>query len=87
MKFSVSRCKLVTITIENSTVNDEFQKNKKTQQNKHIPFVFIHCFYITFAQHHFKTLENSVLGELRKQMSVYSCKSPIENFRWGRGGG
>ena len=29
MKFSVSRCKLVTITIEKSTVNNELIKNKK----------------------------------------------------------
>ena len=31
MKFSVSRCKLVTITIEKSTVNNELNKiNKKS---------------------------------------------------------
>ena len=29
MKFSVSRCKLVTITIEKSTVNNELIKKKK----------------------------------------------------------
>ena len=88
MKFSVCRCKLNTITIEKSPVNNEFKKNQKnpTKQTHSLCFYTL-LFYTTFAQHHFKTLENCVLGELRKQMSVYSCKSPIENFRWGRGGG
>ena len=31
MKFSVSRCKLVTITIEKSTVNNELIKKKKNK--------------------------------------------------------
>ena len=37
LNFSVSRCKLVTITLEKSTVNNELKKNKnKKKQKKNI---------------------------------------------------
>ena len=42
------------------------------------------CFWLVseklFAQHHFKTSKNCILGALGKQISLYSCKSPFENF-------
>ena len=39
MKFSVSRCKLVTITIEKSTVNNELNKQiNKKKQSRHLKY-------------------------------------------------
>ena len=39
LNFSVSQCKLITITLEKSTVNNELKKikNKKKQKNIDIP--------------------------------------------------
>ena len=34
MKFSVSRCKLVAITIDKSTVNNELNNKKKINKNE-----------------------------------------------------
>ena len=51
MKFSLSRCKLVAITIEKSTVNNEL--NKKNKNKKHTEDVIsIHKIFNTGSSFH-----------------------------------
>ena len=49
LNFSVSRCKLVTITLEKSTVNNELKKNKN-KKNKKKTQIFSHKYSICESQ-------------------------------------